>query len=379
MSRRGENIYRRKDGRWEGRIIDGHSPDGKALYTYLYGHSYEEVKQKLALKRAQSGNEQVHPRGCLKAFSCADIATAWLSSKRCKVKDSTYARYLNLIDNYIIPYLGAYAVPELSDSLIAGYLEQLLRSGRKDGLGGLAAKTVTDVLAVLKAILRYAERKGCPVPVCMDELMVRKSQREMQVLSLTEQEKLMQTLVADLDRRRLGVMLSLYTGLRLGEVCALRWEHIDLNSRTIHVRETMQRIQNNTGIGGKTIVVVTEPKSECSRRDIPIPDFLFSIINSLYGKQNAFVMSGRADKFVEPRSMENYFRRCIIQSGIAPVNYHALRHSFATRCVELGFDIKSLSEILGHSNVNITLNCYVHSSLELKRQNMNKLKMLSSA
>lgn len=379
MPRRGENIYKRKDGRWEGRVLRSHAADGKAFYSYFYGHSYAEVKQKMALHQHLTANNLKRAGRPLKPVTCGDAAMRWLAWKQLKVKSSTYARYQNLVENHIIPDLGRRSVGELSNESIEQYVEQLFYQGRKDKHGGLSAKTVSDILTILKAILRYMGKQGYEVEVCFDELTVRKSHHEMRVLSVAEQDKLAVLFQRDVDNRCLGVMLSLYTGLRLGEVCALKWENVDLSNRVIHVRSTMQRIRNNTGVGGKTVILITEPKSECSIRDIPIPDFLLPILKRLRGKTDAFVLSGSSERFVEPRTMENYFKRCVAECGIAPANYHSLRHSFATRCVELGFDIKSLSEILGHSNVSITLNRYVHSSFELKKRNMNKLKMRSCA
>jgi integrase len=140
----------------------------------------------------------------------------------------------------------------------------------------------------------------------------------------------------------------------------------------------MQRIQNVSAAETRTRIVITEPKSACSQRDIPIPDFLVAMLRTFQAESEAYVLTGSRDHFIEPRTMQNHFKRYVRQCGIAPANYHALRHSFATRCIELGFDVKSLSEILGHSNVNTTLNRYVHSSLELKRENMEKLCSLVS-
>ena len=138
----------------------------------------------------------------------------------------------------------------------------------------------------------------------------------------------------------------------------------------------MQRIQNTSIIAAtKTKVVITEPKSQCSMRDIPLPRFIVEIAERFADSPNAFVLSGDKNKYVEPRTMQNHFKAYIKESRIEDANYHALRHTFATRCIEVGFDIKTLSEILGHANVNITLNRYVHSSFDLKCANMNKLSL----
>lgn len=379
MPRRGKNIYKRKDGRWEGRVLRDHDHTGKALYSYYYGHSYTEVKQKMSVQRPLTANSSKGSQSSGISLCCSEAAACWLKNKRPRVKASTYARYQNLIDNHILPDLGEYEVQKITNVLIDGYIEKLLSNGRKDGSGGLSPKMTTDILTILKAILKYAGRQGFQLYVHFDELTVRKSRREMRVLSVEEQDRLAGLFTQPMSGRLLGIMISLYTGLRLGEVCALKWRDVDFAAQTLHVRATMQRIKNSTGIGGKTIIVITEPKSESSVRDIPIPDFLLTAMKNLRGSPNSFVLSGREERLVEPRTMENYFKRCIQEIGIAPANYHALRHSFATRCVEQGFDIKSLSEILGHSSVNITLDRYVHSSFELKKKNMDKLKMRSCA
>ena len=171
-------------------------------------------------------------------------------------------------------------------------------------------------------------------------------------------------------------MLSLYTGIRLGELCALRWNCVDLNLGIIKVKQTMQRRQNtDPAEERRTKIVFTDPKTQTSSRTIPLPASLLMLAYSFQSTPNSFVLTGSSEKYIEPRTMQNHFKRIIQESGISSVNYHALRHTFATRCVEVGFEIKTLSEILGHATVNITLNRYVHSSFELKRQNMNKLTL----
>ena len=152
---------------------------------------------------------------------------------------------------------------------------------------------------------------------------------------------------------------------------------MSISNSMLKIRKTMQRIKDtNIGAAKKTKIVITEPKSECSIRDIPLPSFMNEIARQFEGVPKAFVLTGDRNKFVEPRTMQNRFKVYVKESGIKDANYHALRHTFATRCIEVGFEIKSLSEVLGHSNVNITLNRYVHSSFELKCSNMNKLAFI---
>lgn len=303
-----------------------------------------------------------------------DVLDAWLNSSKINTKESTYARYTHLINSHIKPYLGKYPLSRISTQLIEGYIEQQLVSGRLDKTGGLSAKTVTDILTIIKSTMDYARYNNLPVACNLGKLNVKKKEKEMRVFSQVEQEALIRVLVDEMDLYKFGVLLSLYTGIRIGELCALKWEDFDLYGSELKVRKTMQRIQNTeNGAPSKTKVIITEPKSSCSIRTIPLPLFITDIAKKYAATPRAFILTGDSKRYIEPRTMQNRFKKYVNESGIENANFHTLRHTFATRCVEVGFEIKSLSEILGHANVNITLNRYVHSSLELKHINMNKL------
>lgn len=375
MSKKGENIYKRKDGRWEGRYVRFYDENGKARYGYIYGKTYNDVKQRLLEKKALSAKQAVPFAKCGILYN--DILDAWLQSSRINIKESTYARYSYLIDTHIRPQLGKYQLSKISTQLIEGFIERKLAYGRIDKSGGLANKTVTDILTVVKSTMEYARYNNYEVSCNLSKLTVKKKDKEMRVLCQTEQEALIRVLIHDMDLYKFGVLLSLYTGIRIGELCALQWEDVNIANSTLKVRKTMQRIkETNVGAATKTKIVITEPKSECSIRDIPLPSFITEMAHQFAGVPKAFVLTGDRNKFVEPRTMQNRFKTYVKESGINDANYHALRHTFATRCVEVGFEIKSLSEVLGHSNVNITLNRYVHSSFELKCANMNKLAFI---
>ncbi len=375
MSKKGENIYKRKDGRWEGRYIRLYDENGKAKYGYVYGKSYGDVKQRLLEKKAFLSNHTEALSRCSSLYT--DVLDAWLQSTRINIKESTYARYSHLIETHIRPQLGKYPLSKISTQLIEGFIETQLNSGRLDKNGGLSAKTVTDILTIVKSTMEYARYNDLIVSCHLSKLTIKKKDKEMRVLCQSEQDALIRVLIADMDLYKFGVLLSLYTGIRIGELCALQWEDISIVNSTLKIRKTMQRIQEtNIGAASKTKVIITEPKSDCSVRDIPLPSFLVEIAGQFVGHPKAFILSGERGKYVEPRTMQNHFKAYIAESGIDNANFHALRHTFATRCVEVGFEIKSLSEVLGHSNVNITLNRYVHSSFELKHTNMNKLAFI---
>lgn len=258
---------------------------------------------------------------------------------------------------------------------ILNFSNDLLISGGQNG-NGLSPKTVNSILSVLKGIFLYATQHEKLSVADIWKISFKQPQKPMRILSLAEQEKLSRFLYENLTLSNLGILVCLYTGVRIGEICALKWEDISFDEQYLYVHKTMQRLQNKENNEQKTSVIISEPKSDCSIRKIPLPDKIFQLIVSARCQGNTYFLTGSANAFVEPRTLQNRFKAVIKICNINNANFHALRHTFATRCIELGFDPKSLSEILGHSSVNITLNRYVHPSMELKQKNMNKLSDL---
>lgn len=376
MPRRGENVYKRRDGRWEARYIHSYDTNGKAKYRSIYAHTYSEVKRKLIQQKYTAHKFEDSK---LAETTIDSASHMWLAAQKLKSKESTYAKYFHLVQTHIIPKLGQYPLRQVDHRLIEQYAESLLLSGRVDGCGGLAPKTVSDILAIVKSILSHAEKCGVPIVCHLGQLSVKQKHRQMRVLSVSEQKTLTSALINDLDHAKIGILLSLYAGLRVGEVCALQWKHINLTSGILKVEQTIQRIQNTEETDdARTRVIISEPKSRTSIRDIPLPRFIIEILADHQADPETYIVTGSTKHYMEPRTLQNRFKRCLAECGIESANYHALRHSFATRCIELGFDVKSLSEILGHADVNITLNRYVHSSLELKKQNMKKLDAIAN-
>ena len=375
MPRTGENIYKRKDGRWEGRYIKNRSPEGKAIYGYLYAQSYRELKEKMfqVNKYTEIGTKNNYI--CQKKIIFKVIAQEWLLAIQPQIKESTNIKYHNLLNSYILPSLGQQPIHTLSHEMIQSFCNSLLLEGGAKGTG-LSPKTVSDCLALIRSILQYALDKG-NVPLCdAKAVMVKQKSKDMRVLNRYEQDQLCSYLYKHLNDRNVGILICLFTGLRIGEICALKWRDISMEEQTIYVHQTMQRIQIKDGTDKKTKILISSPKSASSIRTIPLPDKLVQILRRYRKSENAYVLTGIDQKYVEPRTMQNHFQRVIKSCSIDAANYHSLRHTFATRCVELGFDIKSLSEILGHASVNITMNRYVHPSMELKRKNMMRLSEL---
>ena len=379
MSRKGENIYKRKDGRWEGRYIKARSQSGKAVYGYVYAPTYKEAKRKRsqAIINIESNLTAFHKisENTIPPCFIRKLADDWMNSIQSQIKKSSYVKYHNILHSYILPKFDNVPLNELTSSRIQKFCDDLLIHGGSSG-EGLSPKTVLDILSLMRSLLRYAQIQGYQPPSTGKEIIIRQTAPDTVVIPRSSQDILCRYLYANMSERNLGILLCLFTGMRVGEICALKWEDFSFQEKSIHVHNTMQRLQIPDSTTQKTCVVITSPKSKCSIRTIPIPDRLIQLIQKEFPNRQGYVLATVNEKYIEPRTMQNYFRYVQKQCGLVPVNFHALRHTFATRCIEFGFDIKSLSEILGHATVNITLNRYVHPSMELKQQNMQKLSSL---
>lgn len=367
MSRQGKNIYQRKDGRWEGRYIKDHK-DGKARYGYVFGKSYEEAERKLDdIVRPASGFAGNKETGLF-----SSVSEDWLENLKPQLKPASIARYSNILTSYLMPEYGSRHLEKITRDDVSSLSRKLLMEGGMKK-AGLAPKTVNSILSVMKNIFDYASSEKGMRTASIQDISVKQPQKPLRILSRNEQQKFSQYLMGNLTPCNLGILLCLYTGLRIGEICALKWIDIYFEEQYLYVHQSMQRIQIIDGESKKTEVQISTPKSDFSIRRIPLPDEMLVLLKTSQKQDDAFLLTGLVHSFVEPRCMENYFKAAVEECGLEDVNFHALRHTFATRCVELGFDIKSLSEILGHSSVNITLNRYVHPSMELKQKNMNML------
>lgn len=376
MARKGENIYKRSNGRWEGKYIKDRT-EGKIQYGYVSGRSYEEVlmKKREALEACKARSGTCLIQNC--SFQFSDIAEEWLEAQEVLLKYSSISKYRNILNNHLIPVFGSKQIREISREEVSAYVKALLKSGGIHG-EGLSPKYVTGILSVLKIVLHYASDHKKIQTADLKGIPIKFVKKPLRVLSVNEQHILEKRLLDDMDLSGLGIMLCLYTGIRLGELCALKWQDISFTDQALYIHSTMARIQMPGDADRKTKVVVTMPKSPCSVRYIPIPNEIFAMIRTRVRPDNTYFLTGDSQIFVEPRTMENRFKARIRASGIADANFHALRHTFATRCIELGFDARTLSEILGHASVKITMDRYVHPSLETKQKNMDKLSNIFS-
>ena len=359
MPKRGDNIRKRKDGRYEGRYADGYKPDGSIRYHSVYGKTYAEVKQKLYA--AAGGNLQKDAKPVSK-FLFEDICVMWLKSKRLSVKVSTFSRYKTIVENHLYRQFSGQRISQITEQSVQAFAEILMKDHKP--------KTVKDILILLGQILSFANDRGLCQPVSTSVKLPKEQKRRMYIFTVLQQQHLVLYLIRNLDLQRLGVLICLQTGIRLGEICGLRFEDIDFESGTIRVQRTIQRIKDENG---GTRFLIDTPKTDTSMREIPVSDFLMKYLQPYRKhKKTAYVLTG-TEEFTQPRTYQNRFKRYLRECGLPEANFHTLRHTFASRAVELGFDVKSLSEILGHDNVNITLNRYVHSSIEQKRKQMELL------
>ncbi len=365
MARRGENIYKRKDGRWEGRYRSGFRADGTAKYSSIYGKTYAEVKAELSEKRAKTAVSAVP-----KDLTLNNLFDLWFEDIRLKVKESTYVNYLMKYEKHVNPALGKIPYDKLTVNKLNDFIQSKLSSG-------LSPKYTADIVGVVKSVCRYAKKRFSYDDKSEFISIPKGKPKEKGLLDRTEQVRLNSYLKANPTLSNVGILLSSATGIRIGEMCALKWRDIDLEKRILTVRNTVQRIKNTDGETA-TKLVVTSPKSSSSVREIPLPDFIVPMLRGLKAKGDCYLLSGTR-AIVEPRVMQYRFKHILKKLKLSNVSYHSLRHLFATNCIALGFDVKALSEILGHSSVEITLNRYVHSSLEQKAKYMKSLSALFSA
>ena len=295
-----------------------------------------------------------------KPLNLYEIYLMWISGVRLNSKPNTVMKYEGIFKNHIF-VLKDVQVTDIDKEVIRAFTETLVSKG-------LSNKTINDILIVLNMLLTYAyEDSGVNPPKIT---YLREERKETRCLTIFEQKQLAAYLTKDVDVHKFGTLLAMYTGLRIGELCALKWE--DISDGSIHINKTMMRINEN----GKSVVITTPPKSESSVRVVPFPEELGELYEVF--RSTGYVLSTKKMKYTEPRCMQAKFDRYIKACGLKNVTFHTLRHTFATRCIEAGVDAKTVSELLGHSDTKITLNRYVHSSIELKRSSMEKMQRLLS-
>jgi len=292
----------------------------------------------------------------------------WMQKKKDYIKESTYSNYSNIISNHIIPDLGNIKLSNLNNKLIQEYLINKYKTGRLDGNGGLSNKTIRDIIAVVKSSLKYAIKEEMINNINLDFTYPKIGNKDkIYIIPKKDQEKLITYIKQNENTRSLGVLLALYSGIRIGELCALQWKDIDFKNNILHINKTLQRIYIKDNKESVSKIIITNPKTHNAERDIPLNKRFADILKKYQTKSNNYILSN-CDKWIEPRTYRRYFKKCLDKAKIGQINFHGLRHTFATNCIKLGVDYKTVSELLGHANVNITLNLYVHPQMSQKKK-----------
>lgn len=355
MVKKGENIYKRKDGRWEGRYIKHRTPKNKIVYGYIYGKQYSDVKEKLTVVKARTLTSNFSLSSYDELFE--DFIGNWMmTTVKYDVKPTTYSNYTRLIKRHILPSLGSVRVKKITQASIQDFVYQLAKQK-------FASGTIRNVFNIVKKALSVAVNQNYLFDnPCEKVVLPKTTTKKVTALTLQEQRKLEQ--VALRDKECSPVILALYSGMRIGEISGLKWEDIDFEKSLIYVKRTITRITNEGTTTRKTILISGTPKSITSDRVIPMAS---NLQNYLLAKKmmssSSYVISCNGG-VTEPRTINYRFKKMTNQIGILDVRFHSLRHTFATRCLERGVDIASLSQILGHNSTKLTLDTYADSLLE---------------
>ena len=393
MSKKSNNegsIRQRSNGTWEGRYSDGFDAAGKQIQRSVYGKTKQEVAEKLhtIFYQKQQGI-YVTPTDCL----VKDWMLDWLHNyAHIVVRPSTYICYEGYIYNHIIPCIGEIPIQKLTPPLVQNFYNDRYQNGRTDGKGGLSAKTLRNMHNMFHQAMEQAKINGLILHNPTDNVMIPKRQiQEMRVLSIEEEMKLLSIL--HLHRLGFAIKFDLATGLRIGELCALKWTDFNYSRKSVKISRTLQRIKTNQlereeldGSESMTMVIEGDVKTRSGFREIPIPDVIW---NELMIHQNnqqheymklgvpirpdGYVFSMQLGTCVEPSTMRDALNYLLAAAEIEHANFHSLRHTFATRAIEGGMPVKTLSDILGHSQVQITMDLYCHSSIDHMRDSMNAM------
>lgn len=295
-----------------------------------------------------------------------DIAVAWLADKRQYVKASTYAAYALIVKNHILPSFGC--AIGLSESTVQEFVLSKLEEG-------LSVKSTKDILIVLKMVMKFGVKNGWLDYAEWDiKYPTTAITPDIEVLTVANHKKILDYIRDNFTFRNLGIFVCLSTGLRIGEVCALKWSDISLDKGTLTVQRTIERIYIIDGDNTHTELVINTPKTTNSCREIPLSRDALALIRPLMKVVNPdyYVITNEPSP-TEPRTYRNYYKRLMAQLGIPPLKFHGLRHSFATRCIESNCDYKTVSVLLGHSNISTTLDLYVHPNMEQKKRCIERM------
>lgn len=309
-----------------------------------------------------------------------DWAFTWLEYQKQFVKESTYGTYSNIVINRLVPAFGAMCLEEIDEREIQKYILYLLKSGRMDGQGGLSEKTVRDILTVLLECMSRAKKENLIENAGFEiNFPTSKTRRQVKLFNGKDQEKIIRKVSLYPSNKNVGILICMQTGLRIGELCALKWKDIDLEERILYVNQTLQRIYvKRPGGENHSYISIDTPKSLSSIRSIPLTKTLFELLKKLHQETKpdgqAFFLTGN-QRHIEPRGYMSYYKLFLKKADIKYINFHSLRHTFATSLIERGADCKTVSTLLGHASVITTMNLYMHPRMDVKRKCVELLEI----
>lgn len=364
MSRRGDNIHKRKDGRWEGRYRVGKKENGQIIYKSIYAKTYSQCKAKL--ETYKSGHAADSSKTCF--FS--EAARLWSKNNEIKIKDSTEIKYEHMLKKHILPKFGEVRLDMINATMVNIFLSSKLKYGKSDS-SGFSTSYVRTMAIIIESVLNFAASEGLCESLSNTIYKPAVKSHRPQVLSCDAQKIIEEEIAKEKTTAALGTIIAFYTGLRIGEICALKWGDIDLSENLLYVNHTISRVKSATN-PSKTIQIISTPKTKSSKRVIPIASPLKNILQTIYCEDSENFVITNSNKFANTRTFDYQFKKLFEAHGLDAVGFHTIRHTFATRCIQSGMDVKTLSEILGHSSAAITLNTYVHSSIEVKRNQLER-------
>lgn len=369
MARKGENIRKRKDGRWEARYEKGRRVDGKIQYGYVYAKKYSEVKQKRNELIANLKPDFLTLHEPAEDNSLNDLFDLWKIDIRHNIKESSFCFYETILEHHIRPYFGKLYIKHLTSATIQDFINIKLEEK-------LSPAYIRSIVILLQNILKLAQNKyqwDIQIPPLQ---LPRCKSKTPEIFTIQEWKCLEEYLKKQNNTFSFGILICMYTGMRIGELSGLRWEDYDPISVQFKIRRTVYRIKNTSynpvHNSSKTILCIGPPKTSMSKRDIPLPFSLLDDIQKYYKSPDTFILTGTG-QCMEPRNIQKKYKTLLSHSGLRYLNFHSLRHSFATFSIQNGSDYRTVSELLGHSSVNTTLNIYVHSDIDQKRKCLEAL------
>ena len=365
MPRKGENIYKRKDGRWEGRYKMGRKKNGQLKYGYLYGPTYSNVRERLYVYKLKY-QTIINLQGNT-TMSYEEWSLFWLTRNQNRIKVSTYSTYFYKLKRYVFPFIGEQPMNQLTKE----HIQEMIDSWE---LQGLKPTTIHVLYQIVRKTLNDAlNQQYILQSPCLSIMLPKKKRNRASALSPKNQTKLENEVKKGPLYKGLPVLLALHAGLRIGEIAALKWSDIDFDRRHIYVQQTYQRVP--IGVGkSKTQLVLDQSKTEQSIRTIPMSITLYKYLKKWSKKApGLFVCSNKLTPS-EPRLLTYYYHVFRKKVDLTNTHFHHLRHTFATRCIEANGDVVSVSRLLGHLSSKTTLDIYADSFIDIQRTIINQME-----